>query len=398
MDDVDYSALLGGDAASSGQQAQALARAISRRRALGALGTITGDPAMMAVGKELTNEGNVGEQNLIGSVRERPKYAMEQEAVRQQGEARNPLSPISNVTRQLASQLGLDVTPETPAAGLEGVLPTAVKAGEVPRYQPLNNMWGVPTRLLNIRTGETKPIVSGGGGGGGHGGMLDDKTIDMLADNFAKTGQLPQMGMGKAGALLKTEIMRRAANRGAESPDLAGSSAEYKANRASLQKLQTQADAMDAFENTALGNLHRFLDTARTTIPSGSPLWNAPAEAFMQQVAGDPRMAAMNAARQTAVQEISKVLGGSTGQNAVSDSARTEASELLPKNASFAQIEAAANILEKDMQTRKTAVHGQLADIHGRLGGKAKTEPTAEPSGVRKFVRGPDGKLTEVSK
>jgi hypothetical protein len=179
---------------------------------------------------------------------------------------------------------------------------------------------------------------------------------------------------------MSMDVANRMAQMGGENtPDLAGNKAGYGADTASLKKLQGQADAIDAFEKTALQNLDQFLNTAHSVVDTGSPLFNAPARRFMQSVAGDPKMAQFNAARQVAVQEISKVLGGSLG-GVVSDSARHEASGLLTPDASLAQIEAAAQILKQDMHNRKTAMQEQITAVRGRAGGHGGgTPPTAPP-------------------
>ncbi len=118
------------------------------------------------------------------------------------------------------------------------------------------------------------------------------------------------LGMGKAAAAMRVKIANRAAEMFGGT-DLGATKAGYSANAESLKKQQKTADAMNAFEGTALKNLDTFLEQAKQVVGIGSPLFNAPARKFAESVAGDPRMAAFSAARQTAVQEIGKVLSGS---------------------------------------------------------------------------------------
>jgi hypothetical protein len=200
---------------------------------------------------------------------------------------------------------------------MEGLEQQKVDQGN---FDVMKDMFGNPTGLMNKKTGKVLPLSVGAGRGVAAG--LTPEARDMLAQQGLVSGQLPRLP-GKAGAATSMQVANRMAELGGENtPDLAGNKAGYGADTNSLKKLQGQADAIDAFEKTALQNLDQFLNTAHTVVDTGSPLFNAPARRFMQSVAGDPKMAQFNAARQVAVQEISKVLGGSLG-GVVSDSAGT---------------------------------------------------------------------------
>jgi hypothetical protein len=212
------------------------------------------------------------------------------------------------------------------------------------------------------------------------GGSADDLTpeaLDAMAAQYAVTGQLPPgLGMGKSGAGLRVKIANRASEL-APGADLAGARADYGANSKSLAKQQQQADAMNAFEGTALKNLDTFLETAKSVVDTGSPLFNAPGRKFAEQVRGDPKMAAFNTARATAVQEVGKVLSGSLGSAAISDGARHEVESLLKPDASLAQIMAAAQILKRDMENRRASVAAQIEETRGRMKGKPKAAAPA---------------------
>ncbi len=223
--------------------------------------------------------------------------------------------------------------------------------------------------------------------GGGEGLVLSPEALDQAAQTYLTTGQLPQLGMGRAGGAMKAKIANRAAELD-PTADLAGNRAGFGANKASLQKLQTQSDAVNAFERTAMANLDQFLEVSKGIVDTGSPFFNMGGRRFAEKFAGDPNMARWNVARQVAVQEIGKVLSGAMGSAAVSDSARHEVEQLLSPDASLAQITAAANILRKDMQNRKAAFAAEIADVRTRTGGKKKSsEPekpaAADPLGIR---------------
>jgi hypothetical protein len=93
MPDLDYMALFGGDDAAAQNQAAALAAAIRGRRAAGTLGLITGDPAMGAVGKEMTGDADKMETSLMGAAQHRAEQQI-------QGKR------LDNQTAQLQSMMG----------------------------------------------------------------------------------------------------------------------------------------------------------------------------------------------------------------------------------------------------------------------------------------------------
>jgi hypothetical protein len=212
---------------------------------------------------------------------------------------------------------------------------------------------------------------------------LSPQALEMAAQLYAKTGQLPNLGNRAVGA--KAQIMENAA---ANNPgtDIASNKAVLHGDTTSFAALQKQSDSVNAFERTALANLDQFLGTAKGIVDTGSPLFNMPARKFQETVAGDPKMTQFNVARQVAVQEIGKVLSGAMGNAAISDSARHEVEALLNPNASLAQIDAAAQILKRDMANRKAAMAAELSDIRTRMGGRlgkpgaAVAEPTAAPA------------------
>ncbi len=164
------------------------------------------------------------------------------------------------------------------------------------------------------------------------------------------------------------------------SAEALGAKAGVQADAASLKKLQTNYDSVTAFENTAGKNLDTFLKTAKDVVDTGSPFLNTPVRMVTSQMVGSEKMAAFNAARQTAVSEIGKVLSSANaGSGVVSDSARHEVESLIGPNATLKQIYAAANILKQDMENRKTAYADQIGEIKGRMGNGSKPAQQAAP-------------------
>jgi hypothetical protein len=204
--------------------------------------------------------------------------------------------------------------------------------------------------------------------------QLTPEARDKMAEMFATTGQLPAMGMGKSAGAVRSQIMNRAAEL-YPNVQFATNRAAFQANSQSLKQAQTRMDQVTAAETTAGKNLDVFLDSAKKVVDSGSPWINQPLRAVSQQGLGSSDMAAYNAARQTAIAEISKVLNNPQGGAAVSDSARKEVEGLIGPNASLSQVYAAANILKTDMKNRHDAYQQQIDSINGRIGSATGTGP-----------------------
>lgn len=396
--DIQLSDLLGGDEQTAQQRAQALAAALRQKQAqaqqqefMGGLGSVFG-AERAGVGKSYASLGaqnyaQAGEQ--LQQLQEVPQKRLRMALERQQaakGQRENdvadarakaladPESITSQVRTGLGTELGLNVPENTPGAALDD------KELELAERRMSGRERNAAARQRVAAMAQQAQI------------QLSPEAIDQMANLWVTTGQMPQLGMGKSGGQLKAQVL----NRGAQlSPgaNLAGNKAEYHSNTASLGKQQTQSDLMEAAEQTALKNLDTFSSMASKVRDTGSPLFNMGGREFSRRVMGDPAMAAFEASRQTAVQEIGKVLSGSVGGGGISDSARAEVNHLIGPDATVAQIMAAAAILKKDMANRKSAVEGQIAHTRARMGGAA---PGPASGGRTVNMKFPDGSVHPV--
>lgn len=209
--------------------------------------------------------------------------------------------------------------------------------------------------------------------------------MDIAALNYRKTGTMPPLGMGdrstrqqiinRAAQLTPNDIAQIEAGGG----DLAGNKAGYKADSSSLVKLQQQADAVNAFENTARKNIDLFLDTAKKVTDTGIPLLNTPAR-WIAGAGGGADIARYNAARQVAISEIAKIVQNPNLTGQLSDSARHEIEVFNPKNATLRQTVAVMDLLKQDMANRKNSIDAQLKETRGRIGGTgAQKSDEAKP-------------------
>lgn len=210
--------------------------------------------------------------------------------------------------------------------------------------------------------------------------VLSPDAIEENARLYLKTGTMPTLGMKDPGN--RAKILNRAAElAGGGGGDVAANKADYKADAASLVKLQGQRDAVGAFEDTALKNLDQFLELAKKVPDTGSPALNRPLRAIDEQALGSADLAAYNAARRTVIPEFAKILSNPTLSGQLSDSARKEVEDVISGGATLAQTLSIANTLKTDAANRRTSYDDQLAKVRERIqkGGAKSNASNAAP-------------------
>jgi hypothetical protein len=200
-------------------------------------------------------------------------------------------------------------------------------------------------------------------------GMTPDD-FKSAGEQYARTGVMPPMGRDTAtrGRIMH-EAQAWARDNGLGPSDLVSMQAAYSGDKESLKKFQTQRDQIVSFENTASKNLDQFLQAASKIPDTGVPWLNTPVRMLDEKLVGSANMAAVNAARQIANNEIAKVTSGGGLSGVLSDSARHEISGFNPANATLPQILAVAKVLKQDMANRHGSMDAMLGDIKGRISG-----------------------------
>ena len=196
----------------------------------------------------------------------------------------------------------------------------------------------------------------------------DDKR--RAGEQYALTGEMPPMGRD---AVTRGQIMHYAqeyARQNNLSPrDMAVAGAAFKGDVNSLKALQKNRDAVVAFEETATKNLDQFLTLAKDIHDTGVPWLNLPIRVLDEKLVGRTNIAAVNAARQVANNEIAKVTSNPGLSGALTDTARREVMDYNPKSATFAQTRAVAAVLRQDMANRHQAYDAMINTIKGRMAG-----------------------------
>lgn len=243
---------------------------------------------------------------------------------------------------------------------------------------------------------------TGDSGSMGVASTISNDTLDMLAESYLATGQLPSMGLGRKGAEFKMSIIERATAKAKARGmimDPAAAGASYKADSASLAALQKNRDNLITFEKTALANLDQFLSLAKKMPDSGSAWLNKPVRLLAQGAFGSQAQAAAQTALTVVRPEFAKINQGAlTG--VLSDSARQEVEHTMPDNATLGQFMAAASVLKQDAANRHKFFDQGIDEIKSRIGvrksGGATHDGTqttkVNPANGKTYYLHPDGK------
>ena len=215
---------------------------------------------------------------------------------------------------------------------------------------------------------------------------MDPRAIDMLASRF-RAGQPVPLGRGGVGGPVGTAIVNRAAQQalvegGGAIRDPAGFVANFKANAASLTKLQPQVDQITAFENSARGIGNNLVSVLSKGAAGGqSPVLNRWIQGGRRAIAGDPDVTALDTYMRDYNMEVGKVIAGTTG------------SSRAPTNAMQANLD---HLMNSSMGYRTGELKNQLNVIKSRMAPPvASHAPSATggnpPAGATKTATGAGG-------
>ena len=234
------------------------------------------------------------------------------------------------------------------------------------------NEFGPPEQLggatvqRNLKTGEIKsvvprpPVTTIQAGPQETG--LDSNTIEMLAQQYIQSNTIPSLGYGKAGALNREAVLKRAAELktggGAVTPEEAAaqiisSGQDVKAtNRAVAAFSSGPLAARVTANNTALNHLETMSKLANDLNNSDPRIFNMAANAFKKQAGSSSAPTNFDAAKQIVASEVIKAVVNNGG--GVTE--RLEAAESFNKASSPAQLKGV-------IDTYKELLGGQLDSL-----------------------------------
>jgi hypothetical protein len=196
---------------------------------------------------------------------------------------------------------------------------------------------------------------------------LSSDAVEVAAQRYLTDGTLPPMGMGKNGAVGRAAILNHAADiaKGAgDSPESQRvTQLANKSSASALNQLQKQQTMVSAFEKNATKNADMALALSDQVDRTGVPVFNSWIQAGQKNVTGNPQVSQFHAATETFVNEYAKIMSGSMGNTAVSDSARAHAHSLLSTAQSKEQYKAVVSTLKQEMGNRMSGFEDEKKSL-----------------------------------
>jgi len=214
------------------------------------------------------------------------------------------------------------------------------------------------------------------------------EAIANAAARYNIDGTLPPMGMGKTGSMGRSAILNKAAElaRGVSGEDQRVAQIDNKAASGALTKLVAQQTMISAFEKNAVKNADMALELSAKVDRTGVPILNTWIQAGQKSVTGNPEVAQFHAATETFVNEYAKIMSGSMGNTAVSDSARAHAHSLLSTAQTPQTYAAVVSTLKQEMSNRMAGLEEEKQLLRSSMKPRTSTsESTPAPVKVRRF-------------
>jgi hypothetical protein len=320
---------------------------------------------------ELTRKQNAEQQKFTNDLALKT-YGLNEKNTLSEIAARNNTAKLGTVTQQQGKVMTAAENALYQSKGTDGFVDPGVYQSQRQeyvnaggKYTDFDNQFG---KMLSDQEQSNLKLAGG----------LSNEAIDIAAQTYLTTGQMPALGMGNA--QMRSEILNRAGSLSAEQglslQDVITGRAQYRASSGSLNNLQKYADQVLSFETTAGSNLDLANSLSDKVDRSGSPLINKYDLYLKGQLQGDPNTLAFMAAVQTATNEYAKVVTGQTGGAAVSDAARKETESMLNAAYSPEAFKKVIETMKQEMENRRQGLTGQLQTITGSLffGGSAQAE------------------------
>lgn len=242
---------------------------------------------------------------------------------------------------------------------------------------------GFPVKV-DKTSGEVAPVA------GTESVVISGPSLDAAARRYIQTGEMSDVGHDPGGRSRRAILAR--AEELAPGSNVAWNKAVYAADKASLEHLQPQADAVSGFIRTFDKNLEMLEESVKKLQSADRPALNKGLRWFQENVSGDPALTGFKQALSTVTSEAGKINSGSTGAGGVPISVMQEMEHNLPPNATPAQIVEALKVLRKDSENRLEAMHEQVGAIKGRLGGGPKDKGVGDEKHTKPKVKAPTAK------
>ena len=215
-------------------------------------------------------------------------------------------------------------------------------------------------------------------------GALTPDSITNAAARYNIDGTLPPLGMGKAGANMRSQILNEAAvqakSSGVSPEDQRIAQIGNAANKSSLTQLSKSEAMVGAFEKNFNRNADLALKQSTVVDSTGIPIVNSWINAGKRSVTGDPKLSAYDTAIKATVNEYAKIISGSMGNTATALAEIKKVNELLAAAQTPAQVEAVIGMMKQETQNRMIGFKEQKAELISGMKGKKNTSNPSSPS------------------
>jgi hypothetical protein len=201
-------------------------------------------------------------------------------------------------------------------------------------------------------------------------GELTPETRDFAANLVAQGGAMPSLGMGKAAAKMRSEILSRAAQIATESSgSAAGGAADVLANKAGLTGRAAEERVLGSQSaNVALASseARKMIELAkgysaaidRTQYPSINAIQNA-----VNKGTGDKNIVALNTALNSLVNSYARAINPK-GIATVSD--KNHAREIVNANYANGQLDTIFSVMDEEMKAAQESTGAARAALRGK--------------------------------
>jgi hypothetical protein len=167
-----------------------------------------------------------------------------------------------------------------------------------------------------------------------------------------------------------------------ESPgEVVSGQVERKAAGEALKKLEIQHSAIDSYGRNAMKNGEYLNQLAKKVDKTGVPVIERWTRAGRQDIRGDPDVSEFNAQLRLYIPEVARIAVNPNLTGVLSDSARKEMEEVLPRGASAAQFDRVIKLMRADYERRKSGIEETIAELKRTIGGGQETPPAATEGG-----------------
>jgi len=200
---------------------------------------------------------------------------------------------------------------------------------------------------------------------------LDDDSIRDAVKEFRDTGKMPALGMGSS--IIRKQILTE---RSRELREEAGSVAQDITRQSDIHSLQQALTILERshanvanFEGTALKEADLTLQKAeRGAAVGGVPMANRWIQAGRTSIAGDPDVAAFNAAMVSFKNEYARIMSSPTATGGqTSDAARAEADTLINGAMTKGALVSVIDTMKQGMRNRIDTINDELKATQDRI-------------------------------